>query len=85
NLSLDGQGRVEDHWIQTQLEGRTVIDTEPWRGEALLSFLRKMGFWADVVVEPADLGVLSLLGPAVATAPVLQALGLAELPAEGTA
>ena len=63
NLSLDGQGRVEDHWIQTELDGVTVIDTEPWRGEPLLAYLRKMVFWADVVVEPADLAVLSLLGP----------------------
>lgn len=37
NLSLDGQGRVEDHWLQTELSGRTVLDTEPWRGEPLLS------------------------------------------------
>jgi folate-binding Fe-S cluster repair protein YgfZ len=40
NLSLDGQGRVEDHWVQTQLDGITVLDTEPWRGEPLLAFLR---------------------------------------------
>lgn len=85
NLSLDGQGRVEDHWVQTQLDGRTVIDTEPWRGEALESFLRKMVFWSDVAVQPADLGVLSLLGPGVAEAAVLQALGLDTLPPEGTA
>src|ERR1700749_3766290 len=32
NLSLDGQGRVEDHWIQTELGGITYLDTEPWRG-----------------------------------------------------
>ncbi|ORB31785.1 CAF17-like 4Fe-4S cluster assembly/insertion protein YgfZ [Mycolicibacterium parafortuitum] len=85
NLSLDGQGRVEDHWLQTQLDGRTVIDTEGARGEALLAFLRKMVFWSDVTVEPADLGVLSLLGPAVADTPVLETLGLDALPAEGTA
>ena len=30
NLSLDGQGRVEDHWIQTELDGVTYLDTEPW-------------------------------------------------------
>ena len=65
NLSLDVQGRVEDHWLQTQLDGVTVIDTEPWRGEPLLAYLRKMIFWADVVAEPADLAVLSLLGPRV--------------------
>src|SRR5689334_622672 len=61
NLNLDGQGRVEDHWVQTQLDGVTILDTEPWRGEPLLAFLRRMVFWADVVVEPADLAVLSLV------------------------
>ncbi|KRE26540.1 glycine cleavage system protein T [Mycobacterium sp. Soil538] len=85
NLSLDGQGRVEDHWVQTQLDGVTILDTEPWRGDALLSFLRKMVFWSDVVVEPADLAVLSLLGPALADTPVLDALGVDVLPASGTA
>ncbi len=85
NLSLDGQGRVQDHWVQTELDGITYLDTEPWRGEPLLSFLKKMVFWADVVVDPADLAVLSLLGPRLADAPVLDALGVGSLPAEGTA
>jgi folate-binding protein YgfZ len=85
NLSLDGQGRVEDHWIQTDLDGVTVLDTEPWRGEPLLSYLRKMVFWADVVVEPADLAVLSLLGPRLADKPVLDALAVDSLPAEDAA
>jgi folate-binding protein YgfZ len=85
NLSLDGQGRVEDHWLQTELTGTTILDTEPWRGEALLTYLRKMVFWADVVVEPADLAVLSLLGPRLADARVLEALGVGSLPAELTA
>ena len=85
NLSLDGQGRVEDHWVQTQLEGVTYLDTEPWRGEPLLSYLRKMVFWADVVVEPADLAVLSLLGPLLADTSALDALGLDSLPAEHAA
>lgn len=85
NLSLDGQGRVEDHWIQTQLDDTTYLDTEPWRGGPLLSFLRKMVFWADVQVEPADHAVLSLVGPKVADTPVLDAAGLSSLPAESTA
>ncbi|MFN3005194.1 YgfZ/GcvT domain-containing protein [Mycolicibacterium wolinskyi] len=85
NLSLDLQGRVEDHWLQTELGGTTYLDTEPWRGEPLLAYLRKMVFWADVQVEPADLGVLSLLGPGVAKVPVLKALGLTTLPDELTA
>ncbi|KUI30991.1 folate-binding protein YgfZ [Mycobacterium sp. GA-2829] len=85
NLSLDGQGRVEDHWWQTELDGVLHLDTEPWRGEPLLTYLRKMVFWADVTVEPADLAVLSLLGPALADTPVLDALGLGSLPAEASA
>jgi folate-binding protein YgfZ len=85
NLSLDGQGRVEDHWIQTELDGVTYLDTEPWRGEPLLSYLRRMVFWADVVVEPAELAVLSLLGPRLADRPVLEALGVDSLPADDAA
>lgn len=85
NLSLDGQGRVEDHWVQTQLDGVTVLDTEPWRGEPLLAFLRKMVFWADVTVEPAELAVLSLLGPGLTEPAVLSALGIPALPAPWTA
>lgn len=85
NLSLDGQGRVEDHWLQTELDGHTVLDTEPWRGEPLLSFLRKMVFWADVTVESADLGVLSLLGAGLADPAVPAALGLSALPDAATA
>lgn len=85
NLSLDGQGRVEDHWIQTELGGITYLDTESWRGEPLLAYLRKMVFWADVTVEPADLAVLSLLGPRLADAAVLTALGIDALPAQGSA
>lgn len=85
NLSLDGQGRVEDHWWQTELDGVTYVDTEPWRGEPLLGYLRRMVFWADVVIEPADLAVLSLLGPALGDTPVLETLGLGSLPAQSTA
>jgi folate-binding protein YgfZ len=85
NLSLDGQGRVEDHWIQTELGAVTYLDTEPWRGEPLLGYLRKMVFWSDVTVEPSDLAVISLLGPRLADQPVLNALGLDSLPAESIA
>jgi tRNA-modifying protein YgfZ len=82
NLSLDGQGRVEDHWIQTELGGTTYLDTEPWRGEPLLQYLRKMVFWADVTPGAADMAVLSLLGPRLADQAVLNVLGLDALPAE---
>jgi tRNA-modifying protein YgfZ len=85
NLSLDGQGRVEDHWIQTELGGVTYLDTEPWRGEPLLGYLRKMVFWSEVTPAGADMAVLSLLGPRLAEKAVLDALGLDALPAELTA
>jgi folate-binding protein YgfZ len=85
NLSLDGQGRVEDHWIQTELDGVTYLDTEPWRSEPLLTYLRKMVFWSDVAVEQAELAVLSLLGPRLADQQVLETLGVGSLPAEGAA
>ncbi len=82
NLSLDGQGRVEDHWIQTELGGVTYLDTEPWRGDPLLEYLRKMVFWSEVTPEAADLAVLSLLGPRLADQAVLDTLGLDALPTE---
>lgn len=85
NLSLDGQGRVEDHWIQTELGGVTYLDTEAQRGEPLLDYLRKMVFWSAVAPEPADLAVLSLLGPKLADDEVLAVLGLDALPAEWSA
>jgi folate-binding protein YgfZ len=85
NLSLDGQGRVEDHWIQTELGGVTYLDTEAWRGEPLLAYLRKMVFWSDVTPAAADMAVLSLLGPGLSEQPRLDALGVDELPAEMTA
>lgn len=82
NLSLDGQGRVEDHWIQTELGGTTYLDTEPWRAEPLLEYLRKMVFWSEVTPGGADLAVLSLLGPRLAEPAILDALGVEALPAE---
>ena len=68
-----------------ELDGVTYLDTEPWRGESLLTYLRKMVFWSDVAVEPADLSVLSLLGPGLADPTVLDALGASSLPAESAA
>lgn len=85
NLSLDGQGRVEDHWLQTELGGVTYLDTEPWRGEPLLEYLRRMVFWSEVNPAAAELAVLSLLGPRLADRAVLDALGLDALPTEMTA
>lgn len=82
NLSLDGQGRVEDHWIQTELGGITHLDTEPWRGEPLLGYLRKMVFWSEVTAAAADLAELSLLGPRLGDRAVLDVLGVDALPDE---
>lgn len=78
NLSLDGQGRVEDHWVQTDLDGITYLDTESWRGQPLKDFLTKMVFWSKVEVAVADLKVFTLLGPD--TAGLAEKLGIAALP-----
>lgn len=64
NASLDVNGRVEDHFVLTDLAGTTWIDTEPSRGPALLGFLKKMVFWAKSAPrDGAELAVLSLIGP----------------------
>ena len=83
NLSLDVNGRVEHHFVQTDLDGVTWIDTEADRGPDLLAFLQKMVFWSKA--EPRDgneLAVLSLLGPDAAT--VLDARSASPAPAEPT-
>jgi folate-binding protein YgfZ len=85
NLSLDLKGHVDDHWLQTELGGISYLDTEPWRGEALLGFLAKMVFWADVRPEAADIAVLSLLGPRLTERFLLDALRLDGLPVEAQA
>src|ERR1700756_683866 len=53
NLSRDGQGGVEAHWTQPELGAITSPATEPWRGQPLLDYLRKMVFWSDVTAGPA--------------------------------
>ncbi|MEB3061787.1 CAF17-like 4Fe-4S cluster assembly/insertion protein YgfZ [[Mycobacterium] zoologicum] len=85
NLVLDSRGRITLHWVQTELDGTTYLDTESWLGESLAAHLRKMVFWADVSIEPADLAVLSLLGPGLAEPAVLGALGVASLPDDAAA
>ncbi|MDO3650201.1 folate-binding protein [Nocardia mangyaensis] len=79
NLDLDLNGRVQHHFVLTDLDGTVWLDTEADRGPELLSFLQKMVFWADAKPEAADdHAVLSLLGPQVDR--LLAALGIAELP-----
>ncbi len=82
NLSLDVQGRVEDHWIQTELGGVSYLDTEPWRTEPLLVYLKRMVFRADVVPDATEYGVLSLLGRELTDPRVLGSLGVDALPGE---
>ncbi|MCM6772971.1 folate-binding protein [Nocardia sp. CDC159] len=79
NLDLDLNGRVQHHFVLTDLDGTLWLDTEGERGPALLEYLRKMVFWADAKpqAEP-EYAVLSLLGPEVGT--LRAALGVEELP-----
>jgi folate-binding protein YgfZ len=67
NLVLDGQGRVEHHMLLTDSAGTTWVDTDANRGPALLTYLQKMVFWAQVSPRDAgqELAVLSLVGPAI--------------------
>ncbi|CAM2929243.1 YgfZ/GcvT domain-containing protein [Skermania piniformis] len=79
SLLLDANGRVEQHFVLTELAGTSWLDTEAETGPALLDYLRKMVFWADAQPAAADYAVLTLLGPRAAT--VLAAVGLDPLPA----
>lgn len=75
DLSLDGNGRIEDHFVLTELDGTTWIDTEASRSVALAGFLQKMVFWAKVEVAPRpDMAVLTLLGPATRTGAIADLL-----------
>ncbi|UGT39919.1 folate-binding protein [Nocardia yamanashiensis] len=79
NLDLDLNGRVQHHFVLTDLDGTLFIDTEAERGADLLGFLQKMVFWADAKPEAApDYAVLSLLGPEANT--LTETLGIAALP-----
>lgn len=64
DLVLDVAGHVEQHFVLTDLDGVTWIDTEPTHGAALLDYLQKMVFWAKAEPTASDeLAVLTLLGP----------------------
>ncbi len=79
NLDLDLNGRVQHHFVLSDLDGTLWIDTEGERGPALLDFLTKMVFWAAAEpVAATDHAVLSLLGPRVDS--LRDALGVPELP-----
>ena len=85
NLTLDGKGHVQNHWLQTELNDTSYLDTEPWQGQPLLDHFRRMVFWADVQMQLVDMAVLSLLGPGLAEPAVLDVLGIDSLPAAATA
>ncbi|MBO0856447.1 MAG: folate-binding protein YgfZ [Nocardia sp.] len=79
NLDLDLNGRIQHHFVLTELDSTVWIDTEADRGPQLLDFLKKMVFWADAAPAAApEYAVLSLLGPAVPT--LTAALGIEHLP-----
>ncbi|MEV0357051.1 folate-binding protein [Nocardia sp. NPDC050697] len=80
NLDLDLNGRVQHHFVLTELAETVWLDTEAERGPDLIGFLTKMVFWADAQPRDAsDHAVLTLLGPEVES--LTGALGIAELPA----
>ncbi|GAA4659963.1 YgfZ/GcvT domain-containing protein [Gordonia humi] len=77
NLSLDLNGRVEDHFVLTDIDEVTWLDTEADRGAPLAQFLTKMVFWAQVTPAPrADTAVLTLVGPRARTGAIAELLGV---------
>ncbi|MFT3716047.1 MAG: folate-binding protein [Gordonia sp. (in: high G+C Gram-positive bacteria)] len=75
SLSLDGNGRVEDHFVLTDVDGTTWLDTTHDRGAPLLEYLQRMVFRADVAPGPRpDMHVLTLIGPAVRTGAIAELL-----------
>ncbi|MEO9326792.1 CAF17-like 4Fe-4S cluster assembly/insertion protein YgfZ [Gordonia aurantiaca] len=80
NLSLDANGRVEEHFVLTDIDGVTWIDTEGSRGEPLVGFLQKMVFWTKAEpVAREDMKVFTLVGPGAVSGPVA---GLLEITAD---
>ncbi|GAC57964.1 hypothetical protein GOHSU_28_00180 [Gordonia hirsuta DSM 44140 = NBRC 16056] len=68
SLSLDGNGRVEDHFVLTDVDLVTWVDTEHDRGDALRQYLERMVFRSDVTVTARpDMRVLTLIGPQART------------------
>ncbi|MFT4200313.1 YgfZ/GcvT domain-containing protein [Gordonia sp. (in: high G+C Gram-positive bacteria)] len=64
DLSLDLNGRIVEHFVLTDIDEVTWIDTPGPRGPELIDFLQKMVFWAKA--EPKarpDMCVLTLVGP----------------------
>lgn len=75
SLSLDGNGRVEDHFVLTDVDLVTWVDTEHARGDALLEYLSRMVFRSDVTPAPRpDMHVLTLIGPAARSGPIAELL-----------
>lgn len=79
SLSLDANGRVEDHFVITDVDGVAWIDTEASRGEELAAYLTKMIFWAEVTVTlRPEMTVLTLIGPALRRPPIADLLEIGE-------
>lgn len=77
NLSLDLNGRIVEHFVLTDVDGVTWIDTPGPRGPELLTFLTSMVFWAKAQpVDRPDMCVLSLVGPAARSGPIAELLDI---------
>ena len=64
-LVLSPQGHVEHHFVVTELDGTSYLDTEPGDGPGLLGYLDGMRFWSKVEVSDAsaEFALLTLAGP----------------------
>lgn len=78
NLDLDGNGRIQHHFVVTELGETVWVDTEGDKGADLLDFLTRMVFWSDVQPLAVDYAVMSVIGPGVEE--FAEIFGVAHLP-----
>nr|WP_245548413.1 folate-binding protein [Gordonia araii] len=80
NLSLDLNGRIVEHFVLTDIDEVTWIDTPGFRGDELAGFLTSMVFWAKATPLPRpDMYVTTLVGPDARSGAIADLL---EIPAD---
>ncbi|WP_200170885.1 YgfZ/GcvT domain-containing protein [Tomitella cavernea] len=63
DLVLDIAGRIQEHFVLTDMDDALWLDTEPGHGHSLLHYLTSMVFWAKAEPQAADdHAVLTVLG-----------------------
>ncbi len=81
-LDLDMQGRILHH-ADVYYDGTAFhLDLPSAQGASFAEYLRRMVFWSDVVIEPSNLAILTVLSP-TADAPSVDGVFTREVPGWG--